>query len=126
MLQHMEMTITEAATHLGITTDTLRRRIRKGTVSARQSPRPQGHVWFVDIDTDETARENQATPTGRADDNDLVELLKGQVQDLKAMLEKRDRDLENRTREISELHQLLGARSLNPGVDRPWWAIWRR
>jgi len=107
----MEKTISEAATHLGVSADTIRRRIRKGELSARKEVRPQGHVWMVELD-------NQEQQDDHHDNNELVEILRQQ-------LAEKDRQLDARTREISELHQLLGARSLNAGA-RPWWWFWRR
>ena len=54
---------------------------------------------------------------GRTNGNDLVvEILQDQVRQL-------TEQLESRTKEISELHMIIGARSLNPG--RPWWKLWR-
>ena len=51
------------------------------------------------------------------DGGGLVDVLKLRVQDL-------SEQLAARTREISELHQLLAG--LAPGVDRRWWAFWKR
>jgi len=108
----MEYTIAEAATHLGVSADTIRRRIRRGELSARQAPRPQGHVWMVELE-DQELQDNH-----RSNNNEIVEILRQQ-------LAEKDRQLDARTREISELHQLLAARSLNPGQGRPWWRFWR-
>ena len=49
--------------------------------------------------------------------SDLVDVLKARVQDL-------SEQLAARTREISELHQLLAG--LATGVDRRWWTFWKR
>jgi excisionase family DNA binding protein len=48
-----EVTVEEAAKCLGVSRDTIMRRIRKGELEAQQKPRPQGHVWRVTIPDEE-------------------------------------------------------------------------
>lgn len=108
MLDFMEVSITEAARHLNISTATVRRRLHTGAINGIRKPTAQGFIWIVRI---------EATPSeGIVGGNGLVELLKVQLQDLRDQLD-------TRTREISELHQLLAVRALGPG--KPWWAFWR-
>jgi len=114
MLTAMEVTIAEAATQLNISPDTIRRRIRKGSISARQAPRPQGYIWMVDVP--EISSQN-VVETGFPQDQDLVSTLKDQVKDLWDQLE-------TRSREISELHRLL-AQSALVAPRRSWWMFWR-
>ena len=85
----MEMAITAAAEHLGVSPDTVRRRIRRGQVTARQVPRPQGHVWMVDL--------QPAPPTGGGgqDDKDrLIEVLQAQVLSQGGELDTRRREVQ--------------------------------
>ena len=101
--------IPEAARILGMSQDTVRRRLNNGELKGTKVPGPGGFRWTVDVDGF-----NKQEPTNNGG---LVDVLKDQVADLRTQLEAR-------TREISELHQLLGARALQPGVQ-PWWAFWR-
>lgn len=41
--------LAEAAAHLGVSTDTARRRLRKGLLVGEQRPTPQGFTWWVRI-----------------------------------------------------------------------------
>ena len=41
------MPLADAARELGVSTDTLRRRLRKGQLVGEQRPTPQGFVWWV-------------------------------------------------------------------------------
>jgi len=108
MLKHMEMTIAEGARALNIAPDTLRRRIRRGQVAARQVRRPQGYVWMVDlVDTSTPIPETQT----HHNNDDLVDLLREQL---------REKD-----RQIDHLHQLLATRVLQPVPERHWWRFWR-
>lgn len=42
--------IKEAATMLGVSQDTIRRRLRRGTLKGEQVERPQGFTWAVHIE----------------------------------------------------------------------------
>ena len=44
------VTIQEAAQHLGVSQDTVRRRIRKEELQATQTPTPQGFRWVVELE----------------------------------------------------------------------------
>jgi excisionase family DNA binding protein len=58
--QHPAFTFTlqEAAAVLGISLNTLRRRIAAGQVRAERARRPQGHVWRVYLGTDERSEQH--------------------------------------------------------------------
>ena len=47
------------------------------------------------------------------------------VTELKARIDNLEEQLTIRAGEISELHQLLAAHSLNPAQGKPWWVFWR-
>ena len=55
------VTIQEAAQYLGVSQDTIRRRIRKEELQARQTPTPQGFRWEVELEGLE--QDDQAAPT---------------------------------------------------------------
>ena len=124
------VTIQEAAQHLGVSQDTVRRRIRKEELQARQTPTPQGLRWVAELeDLEEDA---QAAPTaphrpdiGSAqveDGQDLREL----VDVLRSQLQSQEEELVARRREVQELHVLLQQKALPEAVGRPWWRFWSR
>jgi excisionase family DNA binding protein len=111
----MEMTIKEAARHLNVSEQTIRRKLASGVISGTK----ERHRWKVTIDDKGPAAEG-ADPVSQSEILWLRE------------------QLETRTREVAELHQLLAAHSLNPGPpapepepppylapSTPWWAFWR-
>ena len=61
------VTIQEAAQHLGVSQDTVRRRIRKKELQARQAPTPQGFRWVVELEDLEEDAQAAPTPTHRPD-----------------------------------------------------------
>ena len=113
------VTIQEAAQHLGVSQDTVRRRIRKEELQARQTPTPQGFRWMVELEED---AQTAPAPPHRPDiggaqvkddayDGALVEILR--------------EELAEKNRQISELHRLLAQTALNAAPPRPWRRFWR-
>jgi len=129
----MEMTIREAALHLNVSVNTVRRRLLTGVLKGTKV----GTQWVLTIDWPDDG----VAPSEPEKDN-------GQQSEVTWLREQ----LEARTREIAELHQLLAVHSLNPGQtienskreseslspevvspevvnaykrDIPWWAFWR-
>ncbi len=100
------VSISEAAIRLGVTQDTIRRRIRKGELTASQEPRPQGYVWFVDVPEEELPSEDPPHPDFKEENSD-VQLLREMMELLREELKTKDRQLEAREREVQELHVLL-------------------
>jgi hypothetical protein len=127
-----EVSIQEAATRLGVSIETIRRRLHKGVLKGRQVPTPQGFVWMVELTNEEPQRE---IPSGGSEP--LHEL----IAVLKAQLEKKDHQLEiqaaahqeqlgAKDRQIEQLHVLLQqaqAALPAPRDNRSWWQrLWRR
>ena len=117
--------IAEAAAHLGLSQDTVRRRLRAGELPGEKVKAAGGFKWMVNVEGttvfgDPKYSGSQPTsPTeGNTDDNALVELLKER-------LAAQDNELDARRQEIRELHQLLAARALSDGRGKPWWMFWR-
>ena len=117
----MSMSINDSAKHLGVSPNTVRRHLTTGVLMGSKI----ANKWWVQVDVpgpvgrveEGPGREGEISPQGQ--DNVLVvEVLQGQV---KALTDQ----LEHRTKEISELHQLLAAHSLNAGQGKHWWAFWR-
>jgi len=99
------MNIPEAAAHLGVSPDTIRRRIKEGTLKAEKVRTPQGYRWEVDI-SNAPAAPMQA-PTQDAYVSSLLDRI--------ASLEL---ELESRRLEVQQLHAIMGRKAL-PGPS--WW-----
>ena len=104
----MEMTIQEAALHLNVSINTIRRRLLSGVLTGTKV----GTRWIITVNSN--GPDAKEEPPGSREEN-------GQQSEIQWLREQ----LEARTREISELHQLLAVRSLNPSQHKPWWALWR-
>jgi len=130
------VTVLEASQRLGLTQDTVKRRLRKGALPGERLPRPQGYVWFVELDYDESTMPEQGansveqggvngvngTMSGHGDDsvnNREVTRLDEMVTMLREQLDAKDN-------QIRELHVLLQQAALPaPREDRRWWRLWR-
>jgi hypothetical protein len=123
------VSISEAAIRLGVTQDTIRRRIRKGELAASQEPRPQGYVWFVDVPEEELSSEDPPHPDFKEENSD-VQLLREMMELLREELKTKDRQLEAREREVQELHVLLQQFQMAlpaAGNNHSWWdKLWHR
>jgi excisionase family DNA binding protein len=132
-----QVSIDEAARLLGVSQDTIRRRIRNGELKAHQETRPQGYVWRVTLPDEEPESEGQNHVGDTYLSSELVEALRDTIQrqdntiaQLRTQLEAKDRQLETRAREVQELHVLLQQAQValpTPRDNRPWWQrLWRR
>ncbi len=108
-----KISVGEAARRLGVSTDTIRRRIGKGELTAHQEPTPQGFRWEVEL------QPNDQSVNGHEGTEALVTALQAQVQ---AQAE----ELDARRREVQELHVLLqtAQTALTAPKNRPWWKLW--
>jgi hypothetical protein len=123
------VSIPEAARRLGVTQETIRRRIRKGELASYQEPRPQGYVWFVDVPEEELAAEEPKNPDFK-DDTSEVQLLREMMELVREELKTKDRQLESKDQQIKELHVLLQQFQMAlpaAGDNRSWWdKLWHR
>jgi len=99
----VKVTIAEAATHLHVSQQTVRRRLASGVLTGEKQETPQGYRWVVEIVA--------ATAQDPGQDLDLIAVLRDQLQE--------------KDRQISELHQLLARTALPPPQTSPWWQFWR-
>lgn len=142
--------ITEAASRLGVSTDTVRRRIRKGELPAHQQRTPQGYVWMVELPEDAQGQSGtqsqgqvgpqeprpQAEPESKPQaereaegrgEAKRQETAAGEVQALQELVHVLQEELTARRREVQELHVLLQqAQALPPGRSETWEAAARR
>jgi len=110
-----KVSVGEASRRLGVSTDTIRRRISKGELTAHQEPTPQGFRWEIELGPDD-----QPLNGHDGDGELLVTILQAQVQ---AQAE----ELDARRREVSELHVLLqtAQAALTAPERRSWWRWWK-
>ena len=123
----VSVSVMEAATHLGVSTDTIRRRIRNGELQARQEPTPQGYVWRVELP--EEAEKAALEATNPAAWRELVDVLKDEVALLREQLAAHQEELASKNKQIEQLHVLLqqAQAALPPPRDnRSWWRFWDR
>ena len=116
------LTIAEAAQKLGVSIDTIHRRLRRGQLSGHRQPTPQGFTWLVEI------------PVGPCNSKDGAPsdapVTAGDVQRLEQMVAMLQAQLEVKDKQIEQLHILLQqaqAALPAPRDNRPWWQrLWRR
>jgi excisionase family DNA binding protein len=148
-------TMREAAARLGVSQDTVRRRVKAGELSSRQDPLPGGRFqWMVEVEEDggadssKDSNSNLATPTDGEvlALRELVDVLRDQLVVKDRALEARDDELRVRAREVQEFHELLrqsqdekrlllaapmqqlhdGGNAGGQPPQRPWWKVWQR
>ena len=133
------VTLAEAAHHLGVSVDTVRRRLQKGELKGQQQARPQGFIWLIDIPEETEPSSSVAGSQADAEVNSEVSLAACQaeisrLESMVAMLQERvnaqQEELEARRREVQELHVLLQqaqAALPAPRDNRSWWQrLWRK
>ncbi len=94
-----EVTIAEAARCLGMSIDSIRRRIAKGELNAHKVPSPHGEIYMVEIPED-------AMPAPEANNEEKLD----SAATIDAMLKTisvLENELDARRREVQELHVLL-------------------
>lgn len=119
------VSVMEAATHLGVSHDTIRRRIRNGELKAHQEPTPQGYVWRVELPEDGAAVETINSAACR----EVVDVLKDEVALLRDQLAAHQEELASKNKQIEQLHILLQqAQAVLPAPkeNRSWWRFWQR
>jgi len=111
------VSIGDAATRLGVSADTIRRRIGKGALTGHQEPTAQGFRWKVEL-PDSTHEQE----TNEHHDDAAEHLLLA----LQAQVQAQAEELDARRREVQELHVLLqtAQTALTAPRSRPWWRWW--
>ena len=94
----MQVTISEAAVRLGVSPDTVRRRMRRGELAAVKEPRANGFVWLVEVP------EEAEAPASEPASSTVSALEIAHLREVNALLRE---EVEARRREVSELHVLL-------------------
>ena len=133
------VSVIEAAQYLGVSTHTIKRRLKKGELKGEQRATPQGFVWLVEVADDPVEFESPvadglgATPTATPEwanhYEEVIELLKSDLEDRDKQIGFLKEELEARRREVQELHVLLQqaqAALPTPKENHSWWRFWQR
>ena len=137
----------EAAELLGLSIETIDRRLKRGELQGKKQSRPQGFTWLIEV-SDELDNQSgtgespqlgtpvmapQSTPDMTGEIHRLEELvaaLKDEVSLLQHQLAAQQTQLESKDKQIEQLHILLQqaqAALPAPRDNRPWWQrLWRR
>jgi hypothetical protein len=136
--------ITEAAATLGVSQDTIRRRIRKGEVKAEKIHTAKGPAWMIELpehaqadataaSADSHGADRQAYAARESDDyaapSEDAKTAWAEVHRLEQMVSILQSEVESRRREVQELHVLLQqaqAALPAPNDNRSWWRFWQR
>jgi len=119
------VSIGDAATRLGISPDTVRRRIGKGILTGHQEPTAQGFRWMIELP--EPEQETNGHRDSGSLENLVASSLENLVVTLQAQISAQADELEARRREVSELHVLLQTAQAAlpaPKEGRRWWRFW--
>ena len=138
------VSVAEAAKFLGVSEETVKRRIRRGELVGKQHPRPQGYAWMVEIPDELQATNNDTHHDINTDHDDAItpqQLVTGngsiggelkRLDQMVVILEKQatlhQEEVESRRREVQELHVLLQqahAALPAPRERGPWWHLWK-
>jgi len=99
--------IKQVAADLGISIDTVRRRIQRGDLAARREDTPQGYRWLVRLDAPPNPPELPRTRAASSHESGVM-LVDDRRDELIATL--RD-ELASRVREVAELHEVILAQA---------------
>jgi len=131
----------EAAVRLGVSPDTIKRRLQRGELGGHQEETPQGFRWIIELPDDGASVDSSAAPADAppntevvASLRELVEVLKGESASLRhqldAQVESHREELAAKNKQIEQFHVLLQqahAALPAPRDSRPWWRrLWGR
>lgn len=97
--------IRDAAQRLGVSEDTIRRRLHHGKLAGERRPTPQGFTWLVEL-PDAIPATARAGPSS-ASLSELAEGRDGEIRRLEETIAILRAELDTRHREVQELHILL-------------------
>ena len=138
----MLVTRKEAAQLLGVSVDTIERRLKRGDLRGHKEHRPQGLTWLVEVPEElATASGNGATPPPPAAapgdapaslsySGGHLQVLEELVATLQTQVKADQEELAAKNKQIEQLHVLLQqAQAALPAPKEyrlSWWRFWRR
>ena len=135
-----QVTVLEAADRLKVSTQTIKRRLKNGSLQGEQQATPQGYIWLVDIpdsNVDTTNRVCDISTDVPLDISkevkrleEIITILQKELDYRDHQLETKDSQIEARAREVQELHVLLQQSQTALPAPREnrqsWWRFWRQ
>ncbi len=132
-----QVTVAEAADLLKVSTQTVKRRLKSGSLRGQQEATPQGYIWLVDMPDDYNGSDTDTTtfPDDISDDMPVgisreIKRMEEMISMLQTELERRDRQVETKDKQIGELHVLL--QQVQAALPAPkenhhsWWRFWQK
>ena len=122
------VSIAEAAHRLGISQDTVRKRLRLGELTGEQAKAPGGFRWLVELPGENAEPQGQGE-THQEQTTSEAPYVRELISSLKAQIQTQQEELEARRREVEQLHVLLQqaqAALPEPKDGRSWWRFWER
>jgi hypothetical protein len=123
-----KVSIAEAAHMLGMSQDTVRKRLRLGELTGEQVRAPGGFRWLVELPGENAEPQGQCE-THQEGTTSEVPYVRELIASLQAQIQAQQEELEARRREVEQLHVLLQqaqAALPAPRDNRPWWRFWQR
>jgi hypothetical protein len=132
------ITVAEAAQRLRVSTDTIKRRLKRGELQGQRHDTPQGFIWLVAVS------ESHASVNGAVDSSSdaiatepdamastVADAMAREVRRLEEMVEMLQKELDHRAEEMERMQILLQqaldpARAIAPPRQLPWWQRWWR
>jgi len=123
------LSIPEAVHTLGLSQDTIRKRLRSGDLQGQKVKGAGGFRWEVFVADDPTVKgvTQDGNHTNVTDDGNHGDDANGGalVDQMQARIDSLETQLTTRAGEIDQLHRLLAQTALNAAPGRPWWQFWR-
>ena len=125
----------EAAQLLGVSVDTIERRLKRGDLKGHKEERPQGLTWMVEVPEEVAASaSNGGIPPAAAPgepsaspphSGGQLQFLEQLVATLQNQVNADQDELAAKNEQIRELHVLLQhAQQTALTAARPWWRFW--
>lgn len=122
----MRVSKSEAASRLGVSVDTIERRLKAGELKGHKEPRPQGYRWMIELPDD--------GDNGDAQEHTSVDAevcacgCAGEIKRLEEMVGMFREQIGVKDTQISELHVLLQqSQAALPAPKTRWrWWPWRK
>jgi len=119
------LTIKEAADKLGLSENTVRRRLHSGLLNGYQEDPPNGK-WLIELSDEDIESAGRTKVDGVAPE--LVEALRDTIRRQGETLEQFSRQIESKDEQIRELHVLLQQAQAALPAPREnrhlWWRFW--
>ncbi len=118
--------IREAAARLGVSPDTIRRRLKSGELAGHREQTPQGFTWLVEVPftiepppRPDVPLEAPQAPPAAAPDQEQTTAPAAEVRRLEQLVDVLQAELEARRREVEQLHIVLSQQARALALPAP-------